>query len=117
MTPHPAFLTLVLVVASGSVGLAQVVAPSGAKPVAAHAEPAGMERLINGRDLAGWDGDPRLWSVKDGVIRGETTPERAAACAAAIVAAHPYELPEVLLAAVTAAEPYAAWVRQEVAAP
>ena len=47
----------------------------------------------------------------------KTTPERAAACAAAIVAAHPYELPEVLLAAVTAAEPYAAWVRQEVAAP
>lgn len=34
--------------------------------------------LFNGNDLTGWDGDPRLWSVRDGVIRGETTPENAA---------------------------------------
>ncbi len=33
------------------------------------------QRIFNGTDLAGWDGDPRLWSVRDGVIRGETTPE------------------------------------------
>jgi hypothetical protein len=32
-----------------------------------------MKSLFNGKDLSGWDGDPRLWSVKDGVIRGETT--------------------------------------------
>lgn len=36
-------------------------------------EPAGMTPLFNGKDLTGWDGDPRLWSVKDGVIHGETT--------------------------------------------
>jgi len=35
----------------------------------------GWTVLFNGKDLTGWDGDPRLWSVKDGVIRGETTPE------------------------------------------
>jgi len=29
--------------------------------------------IFNGKDLSGWDGDPRLWSVKDGVIRGETS--------------------------------------------
>ena len=34
--------------------------------------------LFNGKDLKGWDGDPRLWSVKDGVIRGETTEENPA---------------------------------------
>ncbi len=34
--------------------------------------------LFNGKDLTGWDGDPRLWSVKDGVIHGETTPENRA---------------------------------------
>jgi hypothetical protein len=34
-----------------------------------------MKRIFNGKDLTGWDGDPRLWSVKDGVIHGETTPE------------------------------------------
>jgi hypothetical protein len=37
-----------------------------------------MTRLFNGTDLTGWDGDPRLWSVKDGAIRGETTPQNAA---------------------------------------
>ncbi|MHC4570005.1 MAG: 3-keto-disaccharide hydrolase [Planctomycetota bacterium] len=34
--------------------------------------------LFNGKDLSGWDGDSRLWSVKDGVIHGETTPEKPA---------------------------------------
>lgn len=41
-------------------------------------EPAGMQSLFNGQNLSGWDGDPRLWSVKDGVIRGETTAENPA---------------------------------------
>ena len=36
------------------------------------------EALFNGKDLAGWDGDSRLWSVKDGVIHGETTAENKA---------------------------------------
>jgi len=49
------------------------VAPSQAPP-----EPQGMESIFNGRDLAGWDGDPRLWSVRDGVIHGETTKENVA---------------------------------------
>lgn len=39
----------------------------------APAEPADMKVIFNGKDLSGWDGDPRLWSVKDGVLRGETT--------------------------------------------
>lgn len=39
-------------------------------------EPEGMTRLFDGKTLDGWDGDTRLWSVKDGVIRGETTPEK-----------------------------------------
>lgn len=38
-------------------------------------EPAGMRQLFNSKDLGGWDGDTRLWKVKDGVIRGETTEE------------------------------------------
>lgn len=29
--------------------------------------------IFDGRTLAGWDGDPRFWSVKDGAIRGEST--------------------------------------------
>jgi hypothetical protein len=42
------------------------------------AEAPGMAALFNGKDLAGWDGDPRLWSVKEGAIRGETTAENPA---------------------------------------
>lgn len=44
-----------------------------ADPQLAPPEPPGMKSLFNGKDLTGWDGDPRLWSVRDGVIRGETT--------------------------------------------
>lgn len=42
------------------------------------AEPADMKRIFNGKDLTGWNGDPRLWSVRDGAIHGETTAEKAA---------------------------------------
>jgi hypothetical protein len=34
---------------------------------------ADFKPIFNGADLTGWDGDPRFWSVKDGVIRGETS--------------------------------------------
>jgi len=44
-------------------------------PQLAPAEPSGMKVIFNGKDLTGWDGDPRLWSVKDGAIRGATTTE------------------------------------------
>lgn len=37
-----------------------------------------MKRLFNGKDLTGWEGDPRLWSVRDGAIHGETTAENPA---------------------------------------
>jgi formylglycine-generating enzyme required for sulfatase activity len=40
-------------------------------------EDSGFEPIFNGKDLSGWDGDPRLWSVQDGVLVGETTPENA----------------------------------------
>ncbi len=38
-------------------------------------DPPQMKPIFNGENLDGWDGDPRLWSVVDGAIRGETTPE------------------------------------------
>ena len=41
-------------------------------------EPKDMKKIFNGKDLTGWDGDSRLWSVKDGVIHGETTKENPA---------------------------------------
>ena len=33
----------------------------------------GFKPLFNGKDLTGWDGNPELWSVEDGVITGKTT--------------------------------------------
>ena len=33
------------------------------------------ESLFDGKTLKGWDGNPAFWSVKDGVISGQTTPE------------------------------------------
>lgn len=47
-------------------------------PEQAPAESGQVQQLFNGQDLSGWDGDPRLWSVKDGVIHGETTAEQPA---------------------------------------
>ena len=35
----------------------------------------GFKSLFNGQDLSGWDGNPQFWSVKDGAIVGQTTPE------------------------------------------
>ncbi len=35
----------------------------------------GFESLFNGKDLSGWRGNPRIWTVCDGVINGQTTPE------------------------------------------
>ncbi|MBM4023266.1 MAG: DUF1080 domain-containing protein [Planctomycetes bacterium] len=58
-------------------GLVFVIRSVVAEPAASPAA-AGWQSLFNGRDLTGWDGDPRLWSVRDGVIHGETTAEQRA---------------------------------------
>jgi hypothetical protein len=66
-------MTSALALAAMTVSAAAQCSPAGC-PSAPPAE-SGMVSLFNGKDLAGWDGDPQLWTVKDGVIRGETTEE------------------------------------------
>lgn len=61
-----------IVVAVSLFGLNALVADT---PTLAPDEPKDMRKIFNGKDLSGWNGDPRLWSVKDGAIRGETTTE------------------------------------------
>lgn len=39
----------------------------------------GPYEIFNGRDLTGWDGDPKFWRVEEGAITGETTPHTPAA--------------------------------------
>jgi len=56
-----AFLTLIALVAIGSTRL--TLAEDGFKPI------------FNGKDLQGWDGNPKFWSVEDGTITGRTTKE------------------------------------------
>ena len=38
----------------------------------------GFKPLFNGKDLTGWDGNPKFWSVQDGFITGKTTKENPA---------------------------------------
>lgn len=62
--------------------LAAPTAPRDTRPVrhVPGTEPApglepGFVSLFNGRDLAGWAGDARIWSVRDSAITGQTTPD------------------------------------------
>lgn len=60
-------------------GIAQIRADEmSVKVVEAPPETKGMRALFNGKDLTGWTGDARLWSVRDGVIHGETTEDESA---------------------------------------
>jgi hypothetical protein len=36
----------------------------------------GFRPLFNGKNLDGWDGDPRFWTVRDGIIVGSTEKAR-----------------------------------------
>src|SRR2546426_3113289 len=58
--------------------LAVVAVPCVARAAEPTPDADGFVSLFNGKDLSGWDGDPRLWSVKDGAIRGETTAQNPA---------------------------------------
>lgn len=55
---------LLAVAAAAAAGAHNVLAPDERRQ--------GVELLFNGRDLAGWEGDPALWSVEDGKIVGST---------------------------------------------
>ena len=35
----------------------------------------GFKQIFDGKTLTGWDGNPKLWSVRDGAITGQTTKE------------------------------------------
>ena len=66
-----AMFSVIIIAAARSIAADTAEAPKPTAPP----EPAGMVSMFDGKTLEGWDGDPRLWSVKDGVIRGETTAE------------------------------------------
>src|SRR5437867_10705272 len=61
----------------GFVSIALLFAVTPSVGFAAEAE-RGFKPLFNGKDLTGWEGDMKLWSVKDGAITGQTTKENPA---------------------------------------
>ena len=65
-------LTMASLVLFASVGVAEDL------PLNTPPESPDLKAIFNGKDLTGWDGDPTMWSVRDGVIHGETTPENPA---------------------------------------
>ena len=42
----------------------------------ASAAESGFKSLFNGKDLSGWNGNKDFWSVRDGALTGQTTPEK-----------------------------------------
>ncbi len=61
--------TFVFLLAVCSIAAAQQASPG------TDDDDAGFVQLFNGKDLAGWEGDEKFWSVRDGAITGETTAE------------------------------------------
>ncbi len=60
--------------ASGALNFSAVlIAVAICRLSAAEPEP-GFKSIFNGKDLSGWDGDSRFWSVRDEAITGQTTP-------------------------------------------
>lgn len=61
-----------------ALALAAICQPLYAQSSTPAASGDGYRQLFNGKDLTGWNGDPAYWSVKDGIIHGETTAENPA---------------------------------------
>jgi hypothetical protein len=45
------------------------------RPEAITGDEAGFRPLFNGKNLDGWEGDPKYWRVEDGNLVGEITPD------------------------------------------
>jgi len=54
---------------------AQYVPKQSDRPEAVAGDEPGFASMFDGKSLNGWEGDPKYWSVRDGVMTGEITPE------------------------------------------
>ena len=52
-----------------------LTAATRAEDLKPSADATGFTPMFNGKDLAGWDGDPTFWKAENGMIVGETTAE------------------------------------------
>jgi len=63
-----AMLALALAMTTGRLGFAQAGDKKAELP---KADRDGWISLFNGKDLTGWDGDPKIWRVENGCISGK----------------------------------------------
>jgi hypothetical protein len=61
---------------SGRGGIGQEARGARGGRAATPDDVSGFRSLFDGKTLDGWDGDPMFWRVEDGVIVGESTPEK-----------------------------------------
>jgi hypothetical protein len=64
-----------MMAAALAMGISSFALGQEKKTQPAPAEPEGMVKIFDGKTLTGWEGNPKLWSVKDGAIHGESTLE------------------------------------------
>ena len=77
-TPRALALTTIACIVIGMLAPTPPVEAGEPDPTKAPGNESAFTTIFNGKDLTGWDGDPRFWSVRDGILRGETTLEKAA---------------------------------------
>ncbi len=75
MTSSPRRVPLVLAVSTGVLLFAGASIVAMAPRLAGESDESGFESLFNGKDLDGWTGDSKHWSVEDGAITGRATAE------------------------------------------
>lgn len=44
------------------------------RPEPVEGDEAGFEPMLDGKTLAGWEGDPKYWRIENGMLTGEITP-------------------------------------------
>lgn len=59
-----------------SCGFPATLSAAEGAPKTAPSAPAGWVSLFNGKDLTGWEGAPGWWSVEDGALTAQSTPEK-----------------------------------------
>jgi len=70
------FLTSLIGAMSAASLVAQDYVPKQSdRPETIEGDEAGFQPIFDGKSLAGWEGDPKYWSVEDGCMVGKITPE------------------------------------------
>lgn len=67
--------SLALLISLGATSFAAETTKAANEPPLAARKLGKEQKIFNGKDLDGWAGNEKLWSVKDGAIVGQTTAE------------------------------------------